>query len=386
MSEVVVRRSSSTNLSSAIGTWRKALSVGAADGGRILADIYRSHWPTQGELIFTGACSFQCAHCIYPPSFAHHNHSLEPEQWNRMLRVMADQLDIGTFVYGGRSVTSNGLEVLRELRRALPAAHIGIIDNGISGAPHADGLRSIRPDWIDISLDGLAADHDRQRGRQGSFADGVRGALGLKERRLAPKINVLTCLTRLNYRSVCPMIREMNALGFKNFFVTPVTLAGGAGPSPDLRLSREQFAWFLGELRATAAGLDDGWVELLLFSADYVVDFLAAAGDCGAAWKDGGSEVVWAMSMNATGRESTPFLVRYFPFSLTGIREMIINTNGDVIVPKAMVHGTVPQDMVLGNLLREEPRDIVLGSPERPAFAFYRNELQTESSVLKGTF
>lgn len=369
---------------SAIEPWREALHTAEPTDGRILADIYRAFPPTQGELIFTGACSFQCAHCIYPPSFARNNRSLEIGEWKNVLQGLARDVGIRTFVYGGRSLNADGVEVMATLRAQMPESHIGMIDNGISMLPHLDGLRAVRADWFDVSLDGLAEDHDRQRGRTGSFSEGLRGAMRLKEEGFAPRVNILTCLTTINYRSVCDMIRQVNALGFKNFFVVPITLGDGVGPSPELRLSREQLAIFIAELRDMVRDLDDAWVELLLFSADYAADLASAQPSLWTAHQAGRDELFWDMSeIYGSGNAVSPLFIRYYPSSLTGVRELIVNTNGDVIVPKSMAYGKVPQEAVFGNLLYEAPGDLLSSFSERRGFAFYRAELRKEAALLR---
>ncbi len=369
---------------SAISVWREAVRLTGDHGAGMLGDIYRSFHPTQGELIFTGACSFQCAHCIYPPSFARHNRSMPADQWVNLLTSLSRDGGIDTFVYGGRSVNADAVALMQALRQQLPDSLIGMIDNGISLLPHLESLRAVRADWFDVSLDGMAADHDRQRGRLGSYGEGLRGALRLKDEGFAPRVNILVCLTTINYRSVCQMIREVNTLGFKNFFITPITLAGETGPSPELRLSREQLAWFVRELQATVPDLDDAWVEMLLFSADYALDFASAFRDLWAAGEDGRDEIAWDLGRLVNGAGSANALfIRYYPLSLTGIRELIVNTDGNVIVPKAMASGRVADEAVLGSLVRESAIDLLNAIPDRRAFEYYRSELALEALLLR---
>lgn len=369
---------------SAIKLWREALNAPERDAVHMLSDIYRHFWPTQGELIFTGACSFQCAHCIYPASFARHSRGLKADQWIGLLQSLARDVGINTFVYGGRSINAEGVEVMQSVRASFPDAQIGMIDNGISMLPHLDQLYRVEANWFDVSLDGLAQDHDLQRVKPGSYDEGLRGALYLKEQGFAPRVNILTCLTTLNYRSVCAMIREVNALGFKNFFITPITLGDGVGPAPDLRLSRAQFHWFVKELKRTVVELDDAWVELLLFSADYAHDLAEELPELWRTGEVGRDEMYWDLGkFSGMDASANPLFIRYYPLSLTGIREMIINTNGEVIVPKAMAYGKVPPEMVLGNLLTETPRQLLVSLPDRRAFEFYRAELFREVALLR---
>ena len=367
-----------------IERWRKALQVRPNQALEEIRAAYRDHWPTQGELIFTGACEFQCQHCIYPPSYAQLNRGLAVEEWDRILQDMSQKLGIQTFVYGGRSVTANGLEVLARLRERLPEAHIGLIDNGISMLPRRNLLAEVRPDWIDISLDGQEQDHDVQRRSVGSFRAGLEGALWLVRNGVAPKVNILTCLTTLNRNSVIPMIRDLNGMGFKNFFITPVTVVDGVRPLPQLRLPAEEFAVFIAELRAALGQLDDAWVEVNLFSvtyAEYVARFLP---DIWSQFVSDRDSLSWyERSPDSEERGASEFFIRYYPSSLTGTREFIVNTNGDVIVPTSMVAGRIEEKHVLGNLLRQAAVGVVEGLPDSAKFSFYEQEFLHEQDMLR---
>lgn len=369
---------------SPIERWQAALVSGSDRALAELRAAYQENWPTQGELIFTGTCEFACQHCIYAPSFAKQNRGLSTAEWEQVLGNIAHGLRINTFVYGGRAVTEAGLEVLTSLRRQLPNAHIGLIDNGISLKGVRERIADVGADWIDISLDGQEAEHDLQRGRKGSYRAGLEGALWLVENHLAPKVNVLSCLTTINRHSIIPMIRELNSLGFKNFFITPVTVVDGLRPSPDLQLSDKEFASFIEEVRLALSLLNDAWVELNVFSASYAQAIARLSPEIWRGFSPERDGLAWHES--TVGVAGTEFFVRYYPISLTGTRELIVNTNGDVIVPKSMAQGLVTQDQVLGNLLRDDAREIVERLPVSQNFEFYLQELRYETELLRRYF
>ena len=361
--------------------WRAAMAGSQEQAFAQLRTAYQESWPTQGELIFTGACEFACQHCIYAPSFTKHNRGLSTEAWGRVIGDMGDGLGINTFVYGGRSVTSDGIDVLTQLRKRKPDAHIGLIDNGISMLPVRERLAELVPDWIDISLDGEEKEHDLQRGRNGSYRAGFEGALWLVRNGVAPKVNILSCLTTINQHSIIPMIRELNERGFKNFFITPVTIVDGTRPSFGLQLSDEELAVFVDRLRTALDLFDDAWVEINLFSATYAENIARLMPEIWRRFSPDRDGLVWREE-NAAQSE-TELFIRYNPVSLTGTRELIVNTNGDVIVPKSMAQGKVAQHDVVGNLLRNHAQKIVEGLPLSPAFDFYWQEFMCEKSLLK---
>lgn len=364
-----------------IARWRAAIAGSQEQALRQLRAAYQENGPTQGELIFTGACEFACQHCIYAPSFAKHNPGLSVDEWGRIVGDMGEGLGINTFVYGGRSVTSEGLDVLNQLRKRRPGSHIGLIDNGISIRPIRERLAELVPDWVDISLDGQEAEHDLQRGRSGSYRAGLDGALWLVQNGVTPKVNILSCLTNINQHSIIPMIRELNARGFKNFFITPVTIVGGARPSLDLQLSAEELAGFIHRLRKAVDLLDDAWVEINLFSGSYAESVARLVPEIWQRFSSDRDGLVWREKK--TAQPDTELFIRYYPISLTGTRELIVNTNGDVIVPKSMAQGRIAQHDVIGNLIRNRAQEIVERLPVSPAFDFYWNEFMLEKDLLK---
>ena len=367
-----------------IQRWEAAMRFDEAKGAESLRKAYRENWPTQGELIMAGACEFQCQHCIYPPSYARLNHELAADWWNRILHDMYENLGIRTFVYGGRSVTREGLRVLLRLRERHSDVHIGLIDNGISMLRDHGRLQGIKPDWIDISLDGCESDHDRQRGRNGSYRAGLSGACWLVDNGIAPKVNILTCLTTINHCSVIPMVRELNQEGFKNFFITPVTIVDGARPSPHLRLNAREFIEFFEELCTMMSDLDEAWVEINMFSpvyAEYVARLLPSVWSRFSMDRD---SLLWHERYESScGRKGNEIFVRYSPHSLVGTREFIVNTNGDVITPKSMVMGRISNKYLAGNLLRQRALQVVRKLPDSGKFEFYLSELKREQNILQ---
>ena len=241
-----------------------------------LADAYAEHPPAQGEIIFTGACSYTCQHCIYPPDFAAANRSLEPEVWARLFESMHRELGIKTFVYGGRSVSTPGIDTLKALRRSVPNAFVGMIDNAVSFMPFRKEVVDLHLDWIDIAVDGDAHAHDLQRGKLGGYQEPMFGLDWLVQNRAAPKINVLTCLTALNIASVLPMIKSLSAQGLPNYFITPVAFLEGVRPDPSLRVEGGMLCSFVDEVVAALPFLDDVWIELVFSDAGLLASILEA--------------------------------------------------------------------------------------------------------------
>lgn len=360
-----------------VDRWLDMIYAPEEDSLESLRAIYRDYYPTQCEFIFTGACEFQCRHCIYPPDYARFNRNISLAEWEKIITGVRD-VGIDTFVYGGRSVTRAGIELLKLIRGTFPKARIGLIDNGVSMAPLREEVTALGLDWIDISLDGLEHDHDLQRGRKGSFQEGLQGALWLKEHGAAPKVNILTCPTTINRKSIIPMIKEVNALGFKNFFVTPVTIVKNHRPDAELMLRGEEFATLIWELEQTLESLDDAWVELNIFEVGYVSHILEYYPELWKRFRGEREHLVWKQT-----RKGNELLINYYPSSLTGVREFIVNTNGDAIFPKVMAEGNIPEQGVIGSLLEKSALELVKQLPDSPRFEFYHNEFLNEQRAVR---
>jgi hypothetical protein len=362
-----------------IAAWRRAVLHPDPDQAReMLRSAYIGNRPRQAEIVFTGECVFRCAHCIYTHDYDRHNRELAVDEWLRILVAVERELGITTFTHCGRSVTAAGVELLVGLRRRFPQARIGIVDNGISLVPHLSALAQARLDWIDISLDGLARDHDRQRAQHGSFDAALRGIELVRRHDLALRTSILTCASRLNHSGIAEMIRSLNGTGIQNFVVTPVAFEPGARPAVGLRLNRDQLRRLVEELDDVSADLDDAYIEIGFFEAD---DWQAIANDGpipAAAFREAGDHLAAETSIGTTTR-----VARYFPGSINGVREFTLNTDGRLIVPKAMAWGRIPITKVAGDLTTTSPAAVWRQLPESPALQFYFDELEKERTHLQ---
>lgn len=344
-----------------------------------LAELYRRSRPTVAEIIFSADCEFACAHCIYAPTFAVRESGVTGGQWEAIARRLIEDLGVDTFVYSGRAVTNSGARFLAWLRETFPALRIGLIDNGISMRQHAELLLRARPDWIDLSFDGLAADHDRQRGRPGAFQDGLVGAQWVRDSGVTKIGSISTCLTTLNRGSLVSMIRELRLFGYHNFFVIPLVLGDGVRPNQRHMLSGSELALVVRELRDLVVDLGDVWVELNLYMPEYLTGLLG----------EGGAELAGTFPATDShlrntliGTDRSHFSVGYYPISLTGTRELVINGDGDLLVPRAISKEVRGDSEMFGNLLRDDPVEAVRALPNGAKFAFYAREIQRELEVL----
>ena len=241
-------------------------------------------------------------------------------------------------------------------------------------------LIDANPDWVDVSVDGDEADHDRQRAEKGSFARTLNLLEQLQSSDNLEKVNVLTCLTTLNAGSVIRMIKQINKKGFPNFFVTPLTVLDGVRPDPRIRPSRDLLAGFLDDFLEGCRDLDDSWLEFNFFEAAYFKDILSVRPDL---FKDSKAvydhlEIVYRFRDNECH-------LSYYPSSLTGVRELVLNSNGDIIPPKVVALGKIDEDLVFGNMLEGRfDKNFNKMMSAHSGFSFYTNEFKNEKTLLQG--
>ncbi len=365
---------------SPVDAWLKLIRHGAPEGAAAeLKRIYRTTRPRIAGIIFTGRCPGACRHCIFPPDYHAFNRDLSPDQWKGILKNIYDELAIESFVYTGRSLDEKGVNILRWMRDSLPNIHLGLIDGGSDPGLLINGLPSSTLDWIDISLDGMELEHDLQRNRKGSFKKAITTIEALRNYEIAPKVNILTCVTTINQGSILDLIGFLNARGVGNIFLSPVSVLKGCRPSEKLKISEETFTRLIDEIRRVLETLEDAWIEINLFDIDYMRVILRDHNDL---LEEFTTEVDHLALKTISG--SNALFINYYPLSLAGTREFIINCNGEVIPPLVMARGRIPREEVIGSLLTKRASEIAADLHRPRVLGMYEKHLSKEMRLLKG--
>lgn len=319
-----------------------------------LSQVYESNLPALGELIFSSACQYRCQHCFYHSDYSKFNSNMSLKQWKTIINDIYDNLGIRTFVHCGRSIDSTGIEALKWMRQSFNDLKIGLIDNGISLIPYLDELDDIQPDWIDISFDGMEEEHDLQRGKLGSFKKALTTINYINQKDIAPKINILICLTRVNKDSVINLIEFMNHKGFKNYFIFPVSTFDDYHPFNELRVPGVDFVEFIQKLYLSMHKFKDVWVEVDMFDVEYLKDIKTFYPEL---WKRFIPEYEHLTYKKL--QDGNEIYINYYPLSLHGIREFSVNCNGDVVFPQVVRKGQLSDEDVVGNLLSYESPEVI---------------------------
>jgi hypothetical protein len=131
-------------------------------------------------------------------------------------------------------------------------------------------------------------------------------------------------------------------------------------------------------LEQALESLDDAWIELNIFGIEYVSHILECYPELWKRFRSEREHLVWEQTRN--GNE---LLINYYPSSLTGVRELIVNTNGDAIFPKVMAEGNISEQGVIGSLLEKSALELVKQLPDSARFEFYHNEFLNEQRAMR---
>jgi MoaA/NifB/PqqE/SkfB family radical SAM enzyme len=301
--------------------------------------------------------------------------------WERAFKVIHDELGLKRFVIDGRSLTAECIWAIKYLKENFGDVKVGLISDGVSAEPFIERLIDFPPDWLDVSVDGLEKEHDFQRSCSGAFDRTVNILHRLKDSNRFEKINLLTCLTNLNIHSVLEMIKFLNSKGFKNFFITPVTVLNGYRPDSSLQPQKEKFVSFLDDLLKGTNGLSDTWLEVDIYEAIYASAIKQLRPNLF-------SELIMKGEHLELVREyrSNEIHICYYPSSLTGVREFIVNSDGNIIPPKVMAMGKIPEGLIFDNILQFKLdgtlSEVLLN---RKAFSFYFLEFLQEKDLFVTT-
>jgi len=350
-----------------------------ADLADALKKIYRESRPALAELIVESYCPASCHHCIYPYDYHKYNTVLTEQQWERIIDKLYSDFDLKTYIFGGRYLSKKIIHVASYIKNNFPDTDVGIIADCRDLEVLLDEVINLDPDWLDISIDGLRREHDLQRCAAGAFDQALNIIRELKKSSSITRLNILSCLTKINQISITDMIEFLNAEGFKNFFVSPVTIVQDFRPDKNLAPSNDDFINFLHELMARFAAFDDSWIELNIYDVRYYAAIKHSKLLPSFNYNNGLLEYVCHAANN-------DLHINFFPMSLTGLNELIVNTNGDIILPKVVAMGAIDRWFIFDNMLKIDSggkffREMV----QKKAFDFYLAELLHEKRMLEVT-
>lgn len=343
-----------------------------------LEKLYLKHRPKKMEIILNSYCPNKCKHCLYNPKYYKYNKNLAPSVWLKYLNKMYYKFGYRNYIFCGRLLSLENIRLIKEFKKNHPDIIFGIIvtDNICPATKYA--IIDLKPNWVDVSLDGTAKAHDNQRNRNGSFKATLSMLCQFREAGIK-RINILSCATTLNINTIVPMIKQVNRLGFKNFFVGVITARKGWHLDLKLVPSAKQITKLARDLQAIIAKLDDAFIDFELYSAVYAKQLFNQWPKLVAQMKAVDDHLEYNEN-----KGKNQFQIGYYPCSITCATHFIVNSNGDVVPPFVVRLAKIPTEFILGNLRNiNNPKSVHQSFIKKFGFNIYRQEITAERNQLK---
>ena len=206
-----------------------------------MVELLQQELPTLSSLIMERTCNLSCSHCVFQNEKSSRKISQDCDLESRILTI-ASQLPINSSViHEGRVIRDWHIPILAKIKEIRPDLALGLIDNGTYvNIRDKFQTNTLSLDWLDISIDGDANTHNKQRRNNKAYATAIEGLR--QARSYVNKSGRVTSLftgTKINYANVyeaaLPLMEEKLV---DEFHVTP------AGPTfRDENLVMDESEW-----------------------------------------------------------------------------------------------------------------------------------------------
>ena len=185
--------------------------------------------PNLVEFYVSDRCALRCKYCFHGDVHSK-SAGLDYGEWQQAIEQF---VELGTrrLHFAGREpfLSPDFIPLVRWLgsRRERSKLCVGAISDGFSCAPLIPQLRDAPLDYLDISIDGVRADHDRLRGR-GTYDRALRAIELLITSLPELCVSVASVLSPDNAPNVIRFIDELRQHGVRRFYFQPVQPLGSA--------------------------------------------------------------------------------------------------------------------------------------------------------------
>ena len=344
-----------------------------------LVDIYLKNKPQKLEIILNSHCPNKCQHCIYHPEYSKFNKNMPSSFWLKHLDKLYKKFGFRHFIFCGRFLSLDNIKLLKAFKQTHQDITFGIIitDNICTATKFA--IIDLQPDWIDVSMDGTAKAHDNQRQRPGSFRATLNMICQFRDAGIK-RINILTCATTLNITTIIKMVKQVNKLGFKNFFIGAVIARSGWHIDQKLIPSSQEICKLAKVLKKHFGSLNNAYVEFELYGPDYAQKLFSGWPELAKRMEPVADHLEYRLQ-----KTNSQLYIGYYPSSLVCSSHFIINSNGDILPPLVIQMSKIPSKYVFGNIKHIKNSDQTHHLfVKKYAFEIYQRELALEKKLLKG--
>ncbi|MCQ2140964.1 MAG: TIGR04133 family radical SAM/SPASM protein [Bacteroidales bacterium] len=200
----------------------------------------------------TTRCNLRCRHCGSDCMSSSSDKDMPLEDFLAAIDTIPSKeipRDFTVVLTGGEPLLRPDIEKVGDsiIRRGMGW---GMVSNGFfyDEAMHAK-LMGAGMGALTISLDGLEAEHDWMRGRDGSFERAKRAiAIAAADRRL--NLDVVTCVNKKNIQQLQQIHDLLSGMRVKQWRIFTIIPIGRAKDDPDMHLTDDEFKYLMDFIQA----------------------------------------------------------------------------------------------------------------------------------------
>ena len=189
-------------------------------------DIFTQKYPYPMEISYfiNTICNLTCRHCYV--AYEENKNALSVDQWKR---VFDELISMGALTFGnvGKepvlawNETRELLLYFKEKRQSIAKLRFGFVTNGtMLDESKIEELERIRPDYIDISLDGTKDAHDYIRG-PGNYDRTMKNLKLMSEYAVVEKVFISFTANRFNIFTIGGLVDSLYNIGVKKMLISP---------------------------------------------------------------------------------------------------------------------------------------------------------------------
>lgn len=184
------------------------------------------NFPLEVSYFVNNSCNLNCKHCYV--GYENKENELSIEQWKKTFENL---IGLGALTFGnvGKEPllsfdkTLSILDYLFKKRLENPKIRFGLVTNGtLLDKDKIKELEKRKPDYLDISIDGIEEDHDFIRGK-GNYQKTLKNLKLMKtiSPSLFEKVFVSFTLMNHNKNKLNQMVQELSKQDLKKFLMSP---------------------------------------------------------------------------------------------------------------------------------------------------------------------
>jgi MoaA/NifB/PqqE/SkfB family radical SAM enzyme len=163
------------------------------------------------------SCNLQCRHCSTSLFQGKNENLLIISEYKKIIsEAISEGVELFTIIGAGEALINSEL-VVEIANHIGDKAKYGLVTNGLLIKQNLPLLKSVKFDYIDISIDGIKEDHELTRGLN-TYDKTKEGLRIILENKLSKKVFISSILMSYNWKNILNFLNEYITLGVRNYY------------------------------------------------------------------------------------------------------------------------------------------------------------------------